>query len=57
MGVTGDTGVYLRTTMGVLVLFGAPPEQYWPYDVAKFDFDPSSFLSSFGSNYKTLSYC
>jgi C1A family cysteine protease len=35
MRVTGDTGAYLRTTMGAMVLFGAPPEQYWPYDVTK----------------------
>lgn len=31
---TGDTGGFLRTTMGALVLFGIPPEEYWPYVVA-----------------------
>jgi C1A family cysteine protease len=31
MHLTGDTGAYLRTTMKALVLFGAPPEEYWPY--------------------------
>ena len=56
MGIIGDTGAYLRTTMGAMVLFGAPPEQYWPYDVNKFDQEPSPFLYSFGSNYKALSY-
>lgn len=27
----GDTGAFLRSTMGALVLFGVPPEEYWPY--------------------------
>src|SRR5207247_6616554 len=27
LGWTGDTGAYLRSTMGALALFGAPPEQ------------------------------
>ena len=31
MKTKGDTGAYLRTTMGAMVLFGAPPEPYWPY--------------------------
>jgi len=30
MHETGDTGAYLRTTTGALVLFGVPPEEYWP---------------------------
>lgn len=29
---TGDTGAFLRTTMGAIVLFGVPPEEYWPYN-------------------------
>ena len=28
----GDTGAYLRSTMGALVLFGVPPEEFWPYE-------------------------
>jgi C1A family cysteine protease len=28
--LTGDSGAYLRKTMGGLVLFGVPPEEYWP---------------------------
>ena len=31
MKMKGDTGAYLRTTMGAMVLFGVPPEEYWPY--------------------------
>lgn len=53
---TGDTGAYLRTTLQAMVLFGVPPEKYWPYDVNKFDDEPSAFLYSFGQNYKALKY-
>jgi C1A family cysteine protease len=53
---TGDTGAYLRSTMEAMVLFGVPPEEYWPYDVAKFDVEPTAFLYSFASNYQTLKY-
>ena len=34
---TGDTGAFLRSTMGALVLFGVPPEEYWPYEISDFD--------------------
>ena len=53
---TGDTGAYLRTTMGALVLFGVPPEEYWPYIVADFDEEPTAFCYSFARNYQTLQY-
>ena len=33
LGVHGDTGAYLRSTMQALATFGAPPESYWPYDI------------------------
>jgi len=56
MQETGDTGAYIRTTMGAMVLFGVPPERYWPYDIAKFDEEPSAFLFGFADNYKALKY-
>ena len=56
MQETGDTGAYLRTTMGAMVLFGVPPEKYWPYDISKFDEEPSAFLFGFADNYKALKY-
>ena len=56
MHQTGDTGAYLRTTMGALVLFGIPPEEFWPYKVASFDAEPSAFCYSFANNYKTIQY-
>jgi C1A family cysteine protease len=54
--MTGDTGAYLRTTMGALVLFGAPPEQYYPYVIANFDKEPPAFCYAFGQNFQALSY-
>lgn len=56
LGWTGDTGAFLRSTMGALALFGAPPERYWPYVIAKFDVEPSAFLYSFGSDYRAAKY-
>ncbi len=56
MQVTGDTGAYLRTTMGAMAMFGIPLEKYWPYVTAKFDVEPSAFLYNFGENYKALQY-
>ncbi len=53
---TGDTGAFLRTTMGALVLFGVPPEEYWPYKIADFDKEPSAFLYAFAENYQAISY-
>jgi len=54
----GDTGAYLRKTMGAMVLFGVPPEEYWPYtdDPEKFDKEPPAFCYSFAQSYKTLQY-
>jgi C1A family cysteine protease len=56
MGLSGDTGAYLRTTMGALVLFGVPPERYWPYNVPSFDVEPSAFLYAFAQNYQAITY-
>ena len=56
IGMTGDTGAFLRTTMGALILFGAPPEEYWPYKVADFDKEPTPFLYAFAQNFQAISY-
>ena len=56
LGWTGDTGAFLRTTMGAMVLFGVPPERYWPYDTNNYDLEPSSFLYAYGQNYKAIKY-
>ena len=54
----GDTGAYLRKTMGAMVLFGVPPEEFWPYsdDAERFDKEPPAFCYSFAQSYKTLQY-
>lgn len=56
LGWTGDTGAYLRTAMEALVLFGAPPEKYMPYDTTKFDVEPSAFCYAFAADYQALTY-
>jgi hypothetical protein len=54
----GDTGAFLRSAMGALTLtlFGMPPEEYWPYDVEKYDREPPAFCYSFAKNYNTIKY-
>lgn len=65
MGVVGDTGAWLRNTMGALCLCGVPPERYWPYTdntqpgpsgEPTFDDDPSAFVYSVADNYETVQY-
>jgi C1A family cysteine protease len=53
---TGDTGAFIRTTMGAMVLFGVPPEEYWPYVIEDFDKEPSSFCYSYAKEYQTIQY-
>ncbi len=60
---TGDTGAFIRTTMAAMVLFGLPPEEYWPYkpfDVIgsqpMFDAEPPAFCYAFAQNYQAISY-
>jgi len=58
MQVTGDTGAWLRNTMGALALCGVPDERYWPYTDAQPDFDtePPSFVYAVADNYEALQY-
>jgi C1A family cysteine protease len=56
MKCTGDTGAFLRSTMGALTLFGVPPEDYWPYGEKDFDLEPSAFCYSFAQNYQAINY-
>jgi len=58
MGVTGDTGAWLRNTMGALVLCGVAPEKHWPYTDRdpEFDREPPAFVYSVADNYETLKY-
>ena len=42
--------------MKALVLFGAPPERYWPYNIPDFEVEPTAFCYSFAANYKAIKY-
>ncbi len=56
MHETGDTGAYLRTTMGALTLFGVPPEEFCQYNIEDFDKEPDAFCYAFAHNYQAISY-
>lgn len=65
MGVKGDTGAWLRNTMGAMTLCGVPPEKYHPYTNRRvpgpegeptFDDEPSSFVYSLADNFGALNY-
>lgn len=56
MGVTGDTGSWLRNTMGSLVFCGVAPEKYWPYNIPDFDEEPSPFVYAVAENFEALRY-
>jgi len=53
---SGDSGTFLRSMMGAMVLFGVPPEEYWPYMVTEFDTEPTPFCYAFAQNYQAISY-
>jgi C1A family cysteine protease len=56
MRMKGDTGAFLRTTMGAMTLFGVPPEEYYDYVIGDFDKEPPAFCYAFAQNYKAISY-
>lgn len=65
MGLVGDTGAYLRTTMAALTLFGLPPENYWTYTDRQqpgitgertFDEEPTTFIYELADNYEAVNY-
>ncbi|MBD2483420.1 C1 family peptidase [Planktothrix sp. FACHB-1365] len=52
----GDVGASIRETMKAMVLFGIPPEEYWPYEPSKIDEEPSGFCYSYAQNYQAIQY-
>jgi C1A family cysteine protease len=56
MQTTGDSGAWLRSTMGALVLCGIPPEKYFPYNPADVDKEPDSFVYSVADNFESVKY-
>jgi C1A family cysteine protease len=66
LGWTGDTGAWLRTTMGAVALLGVPPEKFWPYNTnispgpsgaeRTFDDEPGAFVYSVADNFEGMTY-
>ncbi len=56
MHSSGDSGAFLRSTMGALTLFGVPPEEYWLYSIPDFDKEPPAFCYAFAQNYQAITY-
>ena len=56
MGVTGDTGAHLRTTMQAAALIGLPPEKHYPYVIKNFDLEPDPFIYQLAQNWQATSY-
>lgn len=53
---TGDVGAQIRTTMQAMATFGICPEEYWAYNPAKFDVEPTQFCYAFAQSYQALTY-
>jgi C1A family cysteine protease len=51
-----DTGANLRSTMKAMVLFGVPPEKYWPFDDDKINDEPPVFCYALAANYQAKKY-
>jgi|SRR5580765_7550831 C1A family cysteine protease len=56
MGVTGDTGAWLRNAIGSITTCGVAPERYWPYKVPDFDKEPPAFVYSLADDYQAMKY-
>lgn len=54
----GDSGAYIRTTLGALRLFGIPNEDYWQYTDHPTNFDrmPDAWLWAFGQSFQPIKY-
>jgi C1A family cysteine protease len=54
--LTGDTGAYIRSALGALVVYGAPPEEYYPYNVERFDETPDVLNTGFAQSFQVTKY-
>ncbi|WP_160678177.1 C1 family peptidase [Clostridium sp. C8-1-8] len=54
--LNGDTGVSIRSALNSLILFGMPPERYYPSDPKNIDEEPSAFCYGFKKNYENLKF-
>jgi C1A family cysteine protease len=53
--VTGDVGATVPATLGSIVIFGMPPEKYWPYSKGVDD-QPTAFVHGLAQNYQGTNY-
>jgi C1A family cysteine protease len=53
---SGDRGAFLRSAAAAMTLFGAPPEEYWPYSPERYDDEPPAFCYAFGQSFQALQY-
>jgi len=56
LGTNRDSGAYLRTAMAALVLFGAPPDAFWPAGPQTLMCEPPAFLYALAASYRALQY-
>lgn len=56
MRVMGDSGADLRTTLKVLAQFGVPPTEHWPYEIDKFDNEPTAFVYNLAKRFPGIIY-
>ena len=52
----GDSGAYIRTTLGAIRMFGVPPEEYWPYTDRdpEFDLEPPTLVTAMAQNWQSV---
>lgn len=56
-GLSGDSGIDLRSTFKALIRYGVPPAHFWPYDPATFDNEPHDLsLLGFTREFASLRY-
>lgn len=56
LGWRGDTGAYVRTTLKAMAKFGVCEERYWPYEISKFDDEPTAWCYANAATARTLRY-
>ncbi len=55
-GFKDDQGADIRTAVGALAVFGAPPSHFWPYDPKKLAVKPDLECFAFAQNFQALTY-
>lgn len=58
LGLTGDTGAWLKNAMAALIICGVPNENYWEYTDRSPDFDrePPPFVYSVADDFTAVKY-